>query len=452
MKTAEEKLNKLWYTAPLTFFAAALLPEYVAPVLMVVCFVLVFKNRNLLKKDSCFGSIGTALIVFISWIIIGMIYSSYPVSALASIGLWILMFCGYYISSEVLDSEIKINRMFYCGCLTAGIVGTIGIFQMVLFHYGDYFYDGLSKMLNPFWHFLDVGVAKAVTILPDFIVSAMPRTKFLTFPTRACSTFSNPLFFSAFEVIMLPFTTYSFLCMKQKKERIIGFICMFLSLGGIACSYSRGPYIFAAIVFLCLLLYGGKKTIYLGAVGAAFLSAIVVFAQGTIKRFLSLIDNKDISVNTRSEIFKAVLISSKKHPVFGMGTGFNTVRSILRNDFNIQYQSHAHNIILEILAENGIIGVLLFAALLVVFMINIIKLSKIGKEQRYIAVTLFASVGGFVLCGMTDCLFYGLKPLQYFMLILGISQAVFTMYLKDKQIYLLPESPRRKIASIFRQK
>ena len=78
-----------------------------------------------------------------------------------------------------------------------------------------------------------------------------------------------------------------------------------------------------------------------------------------------------------------------------------------------------------------IMGILL-AAVLIVFMINIVKLVKCGVKQRELGVTLFASVAGFVLCGMTDCLFYGLKPLQYFMMVLGLSQAVFVIYLKKK--------------------
>ena len=77
-------------------------------------------------------------------------------------------------------------------------------------------------------------------------------------------------------------------------------------------------------------------------------------------------------------------------------------------------------------------SLILLAAILIVFVINIIKLIKCGTKQRELGVTLFAGVTGFVLCGMTDCLFYGLKPLQYFMMILGLSQAVFAVYLKKK--------------------
>lgn len=452
MKTAEEKLNKLWYTAPLTFFAAALLPEYVAPVLMAVCFILVIKSRSKLGNETRFGSVGTALLAFIAYMVIGMTYSSGIVTSLASVALWAFMLCGFWFTYTVLDSQTKIQKMFFVGSVSSGISGAIGILQMLLFHYGEYIAKRLNKFFNPFWHFLDIAFSKIVLILPQAAAEMLPKTKFNVFPTRACSTFTNPLFFAAFEVFMLPFSAYCFLCMKQKKHRIIGLVCFFLSIGGIASSYSRGPYLAAAAVVVLLLLYGGKKALAIGTAGVGSAAVMMIFASGTVKRIFTLILSKnDISLNTRAQVWNAVFDMIKKRPVFGYGTGFDNVRQILHNVYHVK-QPHAHNIIFEIWLENGVFGVILFAAMLIIFTLNIIKLSKIGKKQRYIAVTLFASVSGFVLCGMTDCLFYGFKPLQYFMLILGISQAVFTMYLKDKQIYLLPESARIKIASFFSKK
>ena len=451
MKNKNAKvLNNLWYTAPLTFAAAALLPEYIAPVLMVVCFAIVLKNRIANGIKPHFGAIGTALLAFMGWMVVCSFYSSYIISSLASIGLWILMFSGFYFTSEVLDTEKKIEKTFLVGGISAGTAGAIGIGQMILFHYGDIIIKGLGRFFNPFWHFLDVGIAKLVFLLPEFIRSNMARTTFNVFPARACSTFSNPLFFSAFEVMMLPFAAYCFLCMKEKKYRTIGLICFALAAGGIASSYSRGPYLYAVAVVILLLLYGGKKALKLVGIGAGVLAGVMVFASGTVKRIFSLLNDKDISVNTRTEIWKAVLQIFKKHPIFGYGTGFNNVRQLLHNDYGIK-QPHAHNIFFEIQLENGIFGTLLFVALLFVFAINLLKLAKKGKEYRYYAVTLFASVTGFVLCGMTDCLFYGLKPLQYLMIIFGISQAVFNVMLKDEEIYLLPASARIKISSLFKK-
>jgi len=444
-KEKSNELNKLWYTAPLTFGAAALLPEYIAPVLTVVCFVLVLKNRISNGIKPRFGAIGTAILAFMGWMVVSSFYSSYAISSLASIGLWVLMMTGFYFTSEVLDSEEKIQKTFFIGGLSAGIAGAIGIGEMLLFHYGNYIIKGLDRFFNPFWHFLDVGISKLVFLLPEFVRANMSRTTFNVFPARACSTFSNPLFFSAFEVMMLPFAAYCFLCMKEKKYRIIGLICFALAAGGVASSYSRGPYLYAAAVGVLLLLYGGKKALKLGGIGVGILAGVSVFASGTVKRILSLLNDKDISVNTRTEIWKAVWQIFKEHPIFGYGTGFNNVRQLLHNNFGIK-QPHAHNIFFEIQLENGIPGTILFVALLFIFALNLLKLAKKGKEYRYYAVTLFASVSGFVLCGMTDCLFYGLKPLQYLMMIFGISQAVFALFLNDEQIYILPKSVRNKIS------
>ena len=102
---------KLWQTAPLTFAAAALLPEYIAPVLMAVCFVLVLKNRIANGIKPHFGAIGTAILAFMGWIAICSVYSSYAVTSLASIGLWVLMFTAFYFTSEVLDTEEKIQKV-----------------------------------------------------------------------------------------------------------------------------------------------------------------------------------------------------------------------------------------------------------------------------------------------------------------------------------------------------
>lgn len=440
----EKTVKNLWHTAPLTFLGAALLPEYVAPVLMVVCFALVLKNKINEKSKLEARSGAVSLAVFFVWMVICSFWSSGIITSLASLGLWLLMFTAFFYFSEVLDSEEKIEKTIYMGSLSAGISGAIGIVQMVLFHYGDYIHKGLGTFFNPFWHFLDVGISKLVFLLPDFIEEKMPRTSFNVFPTRACSTFTNPLFFSAIEVMLLPFAAYCFLCAKERKHRIFGFFCLALSIGGIASSYSRGPYLAAVIVFAILLLYGGKKTLKLGATGIGALALLLIFASGIVKRLFTLFSTKDISVNTRTQIWSAALKIGKEHPVFGYGTGFDNVRQLLHNDYNIM-QPHAHNIFLEIWLENGIFGVLIFAALLLVFALNILKLFKKGKEQRYYAVTLFASMAGFVLCGMTDCLFYGLKPLQYFMMVFGISQAVFRLFLGSEETYLLPKSLLNKI-------
>ena len=424
--------DKLWRFTPAAFLLAGLMPEYVAPFFTAVGFFAVLKQRIFQKKKPCFGEIGISIIVFIGWMAVSSFWSSSAITSLASIGLWLLMFSGFYFFTETIDSEEKIHNIMACGCISAGVAGAIGICQMVLYHIGDRFIEGLSNAFNPFWRFLNTLIEKLVFILPDFITSSMGSTTFHSFDTRACSTFSNPLFFATIELTLLPFAAYVFLFAKERRHRLIGFLCLLLSVGGIACSYSRGPYLFAVAVFFILFFYGGKETLKLLGVGGIGLGFVIVFASGTFKRLLTLLSGKDISVNTRWDIWGAAADMIKERPFFGYGTGFDNVRSMLHGVYGIK-QPHAHNIFLEIWLENGIIGVILLAAIFFVFFISMVRLFRKGAEARRFAVTLFASVAGFFLCGMTDCVFYGLKPLQYMMMVLGLAQAVVTLYLKKKK-------------------
>lgn len=430
--------SKLDLYAPLLFLIPALLPEYFAPVFSIVIFILTLKRRISERKKPEFGKFGLTILIFMAWMVVCSVYSSSIITSVASIGLWCLMFTGYYVFTETVKTEQTIDRVFYFGCLSSGISGLTGIVQMILYHLDKRIGSHIAVYLNPFWRFLDFGVEKLVKYLPSFISSNMASKTFHSFITRACGTFSNPLFFATFCVAMLPFAAYTFLCSENRKRRIIGFLCCLLDIGGIALSYSRGPYLYAVIVFFLLFLYGGRKGLKLMALGGVGVGALAIFASGIFKRLLTLISGKDISVNTRKQVWDAAFAMLKEKPLFGYGTGFDNIRRVMHEVYNV-HQPHAHNIFLETWLENGVIGAVLLAAIFIVFYINIFRLARLGSRCRNIAVTLFASVTGFLLCGMTDCIFYGLKPLQYMMFVFGLSQAAFAIFLQKKSATLNPK-------------
>ena len=422
-----QKEDKLRCIAPVTFLFAGLMPEYIGPIFTLVGFILVLTNRIKTRKKPVFGDIGISLIIYIGWMVVSSLWSSSFISSLAGIGIWSLAFAGYYFFTETVESEDAVNCIIFCAALTAGIMGCIGVGQMVLYHIDK----DISRYFNPFWRFIDFGVEKLVVYLPEFIKSKMGSTTFHSFLTRACGTYSNPLFFATAEIMLFPFAAHVFLCFEDKKQRIIGLFSLVASLGGIACSYSRGPYIYAVIVFALLLFHRGKKLGSLLAVGGVSACGILVVFNGTVKRLLTLLSNKDVSVNTRKDLWAGILDMIKNKPIIGYGTGFDNVRQMLHNTYGVK-QPHAHNIFLEAWVEHGILGPILLATIFVVFAINMFKLIKLGAKQKEYAVTFLASVSGFLLCGMTDCLFYGIKPLQYFMMILALSQVVVSLYIKKK--------------------
>ena len=422
-----QKAERLARWAPATFLLAALLPEYAAPFLTLIGFICVLKARIAAHARPRFGALGATILIYLGWMTVGLLYSPAKLSALVSIGIWLLMLGGYYFFTETVDSAARVQTVIACGSLCGGVAGAIGIGQMFLFHFAP---PPLNTAFNPFWKFLNRLAEKAVHILPQFVTSRMAAKTFYSFNTRACSTMTNPLFFAAIALILLPFAAHLFLCAPARRTRVFGLVCFLLCGGGVASSYSRGPYLYTAAVCAVLLLYGGKRVLKLVGVGAAAACGAAVIAGGTVKRLLTLLTNgdTDVSILTRKQLWRSVADLIRHKPFFGHGTGFDTVRQQLHNVYHVP-QPHAHNIFLQAWAENGVIGALLLAAIFVVFFVQAIRLLRRGGVCREFAVTLLASVTAFLLCGMTDCLFYGLKPLQYLMMVLGLAQAVFALKL-----------------------
>ena len=145
------------------------------------------------------------------------------------------------------------------------------------------------------------------------------------------------------------------------------------------------------------------------------------------RRLLTLLHPEDISVNTHAEVWRACFDMLRGHWLFGYGTGVDNVRRALHETYHVK-QPHAHNILLEILLENGVVGAALFCGMLLLLAVRLIRMAKQGGKARGVAVTLLASVAGFCACGMTDDLFYGMKPLCCFMLVLGLSECAVHLY------------------------
>ena len=410
--------DKPFFAFALTFFSAVLLPEYFAPVMTLFC--LIFSVNKKTKKENI-GYIGLSIFLLIALNVICIVFTSSVVSSLASILLWLFMMNGYFAAIGTVNSFEKIEVIIYLGCISAGIMGLIASAEIVLFHFGK---EYVGNLFNPFWHWLDLSIEKIVGILPDAVSANFASKTFKTFDTRACSTLSNPLFFATIEIMLLPFTAYEFLCQNNKKRNIVGFVCLVLTCLGIAFSYSRGPYIYALVVGVILLVYGGKKAIKLLSTGVVGLGALYILANGTFKRLLSLTNSQNISVSTRKRVWSAVFDMIKKKPILGYGTGFDNVRQMLHNTYKVM-QPHAHNIFLEMWLENGILGPVILAAVFIVSIIELFIVFKRNKKYYFVAITLFASLLGVILCGMTDCIFYGLKPLQYLMMLLGLIQATY---------------------------
>ena len=412
-----------WLWAAAVFALSALLPEYVFPALCFAAYLLTLRGGRVPPAPT-----EKAALVFYGWLLVGLVYSHARVSALATLALWGFFLLGCRMMLCTVDTAPKLDAMLFCGAICGGTAGGIGVLQMVLFHYGAYLWKPLKTCLNPFWHLLDSGIAKlAVHLWPQKMLPVLQRTQFIAIRDRAAGTFTNPVFFAAFLCMMTPLCAYGVFYFHSRVRRLVSLGCLGLALGGVACSYSRGPYLALAVVFAVLLFYGRRAAWKLLCALAAAVLGLAVAAGGVFRRLLTLFHPEDISVNTHAQIWRASFELLRGHWLFGYGTGVDNVRRALHETYHIR-QPHAHNILLELLLENGVVGAALFCGLLLLLAVRLIRLMKQGGKARGAAVTLLAAVAGFCACGMTDDLFYGLKPLCIFLLLIGLSECAVRIY------------------------
>lgn len=422
---SQNKGNWFWAVAAVLF--CALLPEYVFPVVLLIAYIKTVSFKGL--SVSGLGMPAVFLAVFAAWQVISLFYSGSFVSGLSSLGIWLAVLINVIMMNSVIDSRLKLDTVMFAGALSGGVAGGIGVMQMVLYHYGEYIHPTLKSFFNPFWHPLDNFVADVAInhLLPDFAKQYIQRTEFIAIITRASGTFTNPVMYAVFLTMMLPIAVYCMFYLGGKAKKFVGFLCAVLIAGGIAASYSRGPYLAIAAVFVVLLFYGGKRALALLGVGVGGVAVVAAVASGVFKRLLTLFSSDDISVNTRSQIWKACFEMLDGHWLFGYGTGVNNVREQLHGTYGIM-QPHAHNIFLQITLENGIIGLAILLGAFIAFGVAMIKLAHCGKKERGVAVTLTACLVAFCACGMTDHLLYGLKPVCYMMMVFGMGSAAVRVY------------------------
>ncbi len=431
--------GKRWLVVPAMLLFSALLPEYLAFAPFLAATAVYIRDAKISELRQDIKGIGRPFIFYIIWMAAGLIYSKNPLQGSAFLIMWIGFFWCYVYAARFIDNGEKLDKALMGGAVCGGIAGGVGIVQIVLFHFGKYIYPPLKDMFNPFWRPLNGLIAKLVQspACPGFLFNILPRHEFVAIKARASSTFSNPLMFACVIIILMPFAAYGMFYFKTKKERVLSFFCFLLMLGGVASSYSRGPYVAAVITMGVLLFYGGKKTLVILGISGCSFAAMAIASPGVFKRLMTILNTTDVSISLREIIYKTAYSVFREHWLFGLGTSNKNFRDVLLASTGVN-QPHAHNLFYEIAVENGVIGLALFFAPVVLFIVCMLKM-YFNKTSRNIAVTFGASLIGLLTCGLTDYVFYGLKTLIYFMLLFGLAEAAGRIYIVNSSSKSTPQ-------------
>ena len=276
------------------------------------------------------------ILLFITWVATTLIYTPSPSYGLFKLlSLMIIMFPCAYLARIHCDTPKKLYRTF----TTAGLYAIC-----LLIFFGSY----------------------VLTNYVDVI--------------RINSSFFNALSLGYIIASMVPFIIFTVFYSNSSVLRLTAITAIVCSLFIVFATGSRGP-LLAMIISILFAFFSFRY----------FFRAVIVFSIATVaityyattaaqsghrglERILGLTDAGSRSDEGREVRFFSAIEQFKEYPLFGQGSGSFS--------YFFSYSdtvSYAHNTILEIAGEFGLLGLVVYFAILILCILQIKKLRRAGK-------------------------------------------------------------------------
>ena len=246
---------------------------------------------------------------------------------------------------------------------------------------------------------------------------------------RITSTFENPNNFAAYLLLIIPFVISAILDAKTTKKMVI--YCLILSLSVICMTqtWSRGAWLgFCVSLIVFFLVYSRKSLPYVllsttvGAFGISF------FAPDISQRFLSIGNLGESSVSYRLSAWKGICRMLDSYGwLSGIGFGeasFSALYPMFAYS-GAAAVKHAHSLYLQIIAEMGLVGLILFCVIIILYMQNCFEyLYRIkNADGRTVTVAGIAAIIGVLVMGLADYVWYNSRVYLAFWLVMAVVNA-----------------------------
>jgi len=363
--------------------------------------IIFFIFKKILQRQGIpFTSLNSAVFAYIAICFFSIFFSSNPrISSLTFFRKTLQNLFFFFLVADTLNSERRIKPFIYVLFASALLLGVDGIYQ----------------------HFTR----------KDFI-----RNRIDLLIPRIYASFYTPNDFGCYLATVIPFTIVSiFEKSRPRIFKLIIFLLFILLFSCLILTVSRGAW----LGFIASVLFLG---FWLPAVVIVFLiAAFLLLATKSLfhpligERMSNLFNLFDMDVLTdgssldRKMIWRAGWRMFLFSPLVGLGVGtfmYNFKKFV---DASYRYgPSYAHNCYLQIAAETGIIGLLCFLSILVLFFfygIKVINNKTYAKTYSwYILLGSLAAILAYCVHMFVDTSFYSLDLGMLFWFILGLGTAL----------------------------
>ena len=244
---------------------------------------------------------------------------------------------------------------------------------------------------------------------------------------RVFSTLGNPNVYGSYLLLVIPVAAASVIYLKHPFLKILAAGLTGLLLLNLLLTYSRGCYLalaFAAGIFVLIM---EKRFVVLFIPAVAALP--FVLPASIINRFMSIINlgaGMDTSTAFRLNIWRGTTRMLRDFWASGVGQGIEAYNHIYPYySFAAIPTPHSHNIYLQIAIELGVVGLLVFIAIMACYfgiMANFLR-RVTELRLRIMAAAMISAVIAFLFFGIFDYVFYNYRVLLSFYILLGLAVA-----------------------------
>lgn len=327
---------------------------------------------------------------------------------------------GFFLIYAIINTFTSVNVMGSIRDLALNCAGISFVFAMV---------NSLNKKedINVFVSFLMLSSLFAALVgVRQIFTGVVMRPEWTDvensqdIAVRIYSVFTNPNIFAEYLVMLTPLAVGTMWYTKSMKKKLTFIIGVGVLLLALLMTMSRGGWLGIFVAAFVFVLIVDKRLLVLAI--PIVLIAVPFLPKSILQRFISIGSNVDSSILYRTKIYQITANIIKDNFINGVGFGYIPFKQVYETYIRTMPIYHAHNTFLEIFAEGGIIGLLVFLILIFSLIKNgLCYLTKSSdKYIKYLGAGAMASLFGILANGMTEHILYMPRIIFNFWILVGL--------------------------------
>ena len=240
---------------------------------------------------------------------------------------------------------------------------------------------------------------------------------------RVYSTFDNPNVLGQYLVLAIPVVFALCISAKNITARIVFLLTTAVMLACLVFTWSRAAWVGIVLALGFFVVMKDRRWASICIVALLILPFFL--PESILSRITSIGNMKDSSTAYRVSVWIASLRMAKDYWLGGIGLGSGAFERIYQNYAlnGAGFALHSHNFYIQLVVEMGILGLIVFLAIIFLSYKQIISVKDKNSVNKNVALAIGGALIGYLFQGMAENLWYNYRMVLIFWIYIAILQS-----------------------------